>query len=384
MFFYLTGGKISCKILRMCRIGAIKSKKKLHPSIALKLMRSQQEGHDDSGFAFVMQDMGGHFENYKDLPLLSMAATVEGTRLAEDILREIGFTRVMQWSPDINNKKGLKIEAMPNYIFEVLQYPKSYKHAAKDEKEELLIDTAIKLRKTLEETNSGYIYSFWPDTLTLKEIGSPRDIGTYFNLWEENNDLTSSIITAQCRQNTNYDIVRYAAHPFFLEGYTGLVNGENTFYEKNKSYQQSLYKGYLGFESDSQCLLYTLHYIHKRLKWPLKYFKHTITPLGYDEILKRTDSEILLRIKASLAHLEINGPYTLLAVTPEKELLCVCDSKKLRPVVIGRNQDTVIMTSEVVGINDLMPDRNIEDDIYPNEHETIVVRDDLTVERWQQ
>ena len=42
------------------------------------------------------------------------------------------------------------------------------------------------------------------------------------------------------------------------------------------------------------------------------------------------------------------------------------------------------MTSEVVGINDLLPDRNIEDDIYPNEHETIVVRDDLTVERWQQ
>ena len=73
----------------MCRIGAIKSKKKLHPSIALKLMRSQQEGHDDSGFAFVMQDMGGLFENYKELPLLSMAATVEGTRLAEDILREI-------------------------------------------------------------------------------------------------------------------------------------------------------------------------------------------------------------------------------------------------------------------------------------------------------
>ena len=113
-------------------------------------------------------------------------------------------------------------------------------------------------------------------------------------------------------------------------------------------------------------------------------FKHTITPLGYDEILKRPDSEILLRIKASLAHLEINGPNTLLAVTPEKELLCVCDSKKLRPIVVGRNQDTVIMTSEVVGINDLMPDRNIEDDIYPNEHETIVVRDDLTVERWQQ
>lgn len=368
----------------MCRIGAIKSKKKLHPSYALKLMRSQQEGHDDSGFAFIMQDLGGIFENYKGLPLLSMAATVEGTRLAEDILREIGFTRVMQWSPDIKHQRGLKIEAMPNYMFEVVQYPKSFRHATKEEKEELLIDTSIKIRKVLEESGSGFIYSFWPDTLTLKEIGSPKDIGTYFNLWEGNKDLTSSIITAQCRQNTNYDIVRYAAHPFFLEGYTGLVNGENTFYEKNRDYQVNLYKGYMGFESDSQCLLYTLHYIHKILKWPLRYFKHTITPLSYDEIIKRQDSEILLRIKASLANLEINGPNTFLGVTPDKDLICVCDSKKLRPIVIGRDEDTVIMTSEVEGINDLMPDRNFEEDIYPNEHETVIVRDDLTVERWQQ
>ena len=368
----------------MCRIGAIKSKRKLHPSYALKLMRSQQEGHDDSGFAFIMQDLGGIFENYKELPLLSMAATVEGTRLAEDILREIGFTRVMQWSPDIKHQRGLKIEAMPNYMFEVVQYPKSFRHATKEEKEELLIDTSIKIRKVLEETGSGFIYSFWPDTLTLKEIGSPKDIGTYFNLWEGNKDLTSSIITAQCRQNTNYDIVRYAAHPFFLEGYTGLVNGENTFYEKNRDYQMNLYKGYMGFESDSQCLLYTLHYIHKILKWPLRYFKHTITPLSYDEIIKRQDSEILLRIKASLANLEINGPNTFLGVTPDKDLICVCDSKKLRPIVIGRDEDTVIMTSEVEGINDLMPDRNFEEDIYPNEHETVIVRDDLTVERWQQ
>ncbi len=368
----------------MCRIGAIKSKNKVHPSLALKLMRSQQEGHDDSGFAFIMQDMGGLFENYKDLPLLSMAATTEGTRITEDILQGLGFSRVMQWSPDINNKKNLKIEAMQNYIFEVVQYPRSYKHATKEEKEELLIDTALKIRTALEKTNSGYIYSFWPDTLTLKEIGSPKDIGTYFNLWEGNKDLVSSIITAQCRQNTNYDIVRYAAHPFFLEGYCGLVNGENTFYEKNKYYQMKLYKGYCGFESDSQCLLYTLHYIHKILKWPLQYFKHVITPLEYDEIIKRKDKDTLLRIKASLANLEINGPNTFLGVTPDKELICVCDSKKLRPVVIGKNDNMVIMTSEVIGINDVMPDRNISDDIYPSENELIIIKDDLSTQRWQQ
>ena len=51
----------------------------------------------------------------------------------------------------------------------------------------------------------------------------------------ENKDFCAKIITAQCRQNTNYDIVRYAAHPFFLQGYTALANGENTFYEKKNT-----------------------------------------------------------------------------------------------------------------------------------------------------
>lgn len=368
----------------MCRIGAIKSKKYLHPSIALKLMRSQQEGHDNSGFAFVMQDLGGIFEDYKDLPTLSMATTVEGTRRAEDILHSLGFNRVLQWSPDVNPQKDLKIDAMPNYVFEVLQYPKSHKYATQEEKEELLIDTGLLLRKELEKDNLGFVYSFWPDTLTLKEIGTPQDIGTYFNLWEENDDLCSKIITAQCRQNTNYDIVRYAAHPFFLEGYTILANGENTFFEKNKLYQQKLYKGYIGFESDSQCFLYTLHYVHKLLKWPIQYFKHTITPLPIKEMETRQDKDILLRIKASLGHLEINGPNTIMGSTPNGELLCVCDSKKLRPVVIGKDDDTVIMTSEVIGLNDLMPNRDKTQDVYPNEREIILVNDDLTVTRWLQ
>lgn len=368
----------------MCRIGAIKSKKYLHPSIALKLMRSQQKGHDNSGFAFVMQDLGGIFESYKDLPILSMACTDTGMRKAEDILHSIGFVRVLQWAPEVNPKKGLHIEPMPNYVFEVFQYPKAYKYAPKEEKEQLLVDTRLKLRKVLEESNDGYAYSFWPDTLMLKEIGDPRDIGKYFGLWEESSDFCSKIITAQCRQNTNYDIVRYAAHPFFLQGYTSLANGENTFYEKNKLFQQSLNKGYIGFESDSQCFLYTLHYIHKVLKWPLKYYKHTLTPLSFEEIEKRKDKEVLLRIKSSLAHLEINGPNTIISVLPDGTMFTVCDSKKLRPIVIGIDDDTVIMTSEVTGINDIMPNRNTQNDIYPHEREMVVVDNNLDVQRWNQ
>jgi len=347
-------------------------------------MRSQQEGHDNSGFAMVMQDLGGIFEGYKGLPVLSMACTDSGMKVAEDILHKIGFVRVMQWTPKINASPDLTIEPMPNYVFEVFQYPKSYKYSPEDEKEELLVDTRLAIREELEKNEGGFVYSFWPDVVTLKEIGDPKDIGTYFGLWEEDEDFTAKNITAQCRQNTNYDIVRYAAHPFFLQGYTALANGENTFYEKNKLFQERLYKGYVGFESDSQCFLYTLHYVHKILKWPLKYYKHTITPLPFDEIEQSEEKETLLRIKASLANLEINGPNTIIAALPDATLFVCCDSKKLRPVVVGRTDDMVIITSEVTGLNELLPDRNWQEDIYPNEREMVIINNDLRIERWEQ
>lgn len=368
----------------MSRIGAIKSKKYIHPKKAFHLMRSQQEGYDNSGFAMVMQDLGGVFEDYKELPILSMACTDNGIKVAEEILQKIGFGSVMQWSPQVNPSSDLKIEPMPNYIFQVFEYPKRLKDAKNKEKEELLVDTRLQIRKALEESEDGFVYSFWPDVVSLKEIGDPKDIGTYYGLWEENEDFTAKIITAHCRQDTNLEVVRYAAHPFFLQGYTILANGGNTFFEKNKSFQKYLYKGYVGFESDSQCLLYTLHYICNILKWPLKYYKHTLTPLPFEEIEKHSDKEILLRIKSSLANLEVNGPIAIIGGLPDGKLFVCCDSNKLRPIVIGKTEDMVIITSEVTGLNEVMADRNWEEDIYPNEREMIIINNDLEVERWQQ
>ena len=368
----------------MCRIGAIKSVDYLHPSQALLLMQSQQKGHDNSGFAMVMHDLGGIFKNYKNLPTLSLACTDEGLKRAEDILHEAGFSRVLQWVPETNNEPGLDIIAMPNYVFETFNYPRHYRKASQKDKEELLLDMRLKLRFALEEDDQGFVYSFWPDVVTLKEIGDPKDIGTYFNLWQPDDQFTAKVITAQCRQNTNYDIVRYAAHPFFLQGYTALANGENTFYQKNKEFQRSLHRGYIGFESDSQCFLYTLHYVHRELGWPLPYFKHVVTPLPFEEASRREDRDQLFAIRQSLAHLEINGPNTIIGVLPDNTLFTCCDAKKLRPVVVGHSEDKVIISSEVCGINEVLPDRDWETDIYPHEREVVVIDNELEVQRWKQ
>lgn len=368
----------------MCRIGSIKSKVPVHPSKALHLMLPQQEGHDNSGFAMVMQDLYGVFGNYKDKPLLSLACTQKGAQLVEDYMDTHNFVQLSEWIPVPNKQPGLDIEAMPYYIFRNYDYPEQYNNKTQEEKENLLMHTRLVLRSILEEANAGYVYSFWPDVLTLKEIGDPRDIATYFRLWDDNGMLVAKSIVTQCRQNTNYDIVRYAAHPFFLQGYTLCANGENTFYTKNMEFQKSLHEGYIGFESDSQNFLYTLHYVLHELKWPIQYYKHVITPLPFDEIEEREDKEVLKAIRQSLGHLEINGPNTIIGVLPSGEMITCCDSKKLRPVVIGRDDNMIAISSEVCGVNAIMPERDMSKDIYPNEREVIVINDELEVQRWKQ
>lgn len=368
----------------MCRIGAIKSLDPIHPSLALDLMLPQQEGHDNSGFAMVMQDLEGVFGHYKDKPLLSMACTPQGVQLVNDYMEEKGFVQLAQWVPQVNPGPDLKIEAMPRYVFRNYDYPEVYRYRSAQEREELLLDTRLALRALLAEGDNGYVYSFWPDVLTLKEIGDPADIATYFGLWQDDGRLVARNIVAQCRQNTNYDIVRYAAHPFFLQGYTVCANGENTFFTRNREFQENLHRGYVGFESDSQNFLYTLHYVLRELKWPLRYFKHVITPLDMDEAARRPDSEVLGRIHESLANLEINGPNAVIGLLPDGRMLTCCDAKKLRPVVLGGDENMMAVSSEVCGLNAVLPDRDATRDIYPGERETVVIDNGLRVQRWLQ
>lgn len=347
-------------------------------------MLPQQEGHDNSGFAMVMQDLAGVFSGHKDKPLLSVACTQRGAKIVEDYMETNNFIQLAEWIPRGVKNTKLDIEAMPYYIFRNYDYPEHYGDASVEAKEELLMDTRLALRELLEKSEQGYVYSFWPDVLTLKEIGDPRDIATYFKLWDDNGALMAKNIVVQCRQNTNYDIVRYAAHPFFLQGYTLCANGENTFFTKNKEYQKTLHRGYIGFESDSQNFLYTLHYVLHELKWPIKYYKHVITPLPFSEIGLRADKAELTAIRQSLGHMEINGPNTIIAMLPSGNMMTCCDSKKLRPVVVGRDDTMVAISSEVCGINAILPNRNQELDIYPNEREVVVINEALEVERWKQ
>jgi glutamine phosphoribosylpyrophosphate amidotransferase len=62
----------------------------------------------------------------------------------------------------------------------------------------------------------------------------------------------------------------------------------------------------------------------------------------------------------------------------------VADAKKLRPLVIGQQDDMVAVASEVCGVNMVIPDRDYTSDIYPGERETVLINNHLEVQQWPQ
>ena len=78
------------------------------------------------------------------------------------------------------------------------------------------------------------------------------------------------------------------------------------------------------------------------------------------------------------------GVLSLYAALAIGRMGVVADSKKLRPLVIGKDDCMVAAASEVCGLNMVIPSRDHERDVYPGERETVMVDNGLEIERWPQ
>jgi hypothetical protein len=179
---------------------------------------------------------------------------------------------------------------------------------------------------------------------------------------------------AQGRQNTNYAINLYACHPFFIQGFSTMTNGENTAFVPIREYLMSRgFPGYVGYNSDSEVFTHILHYLVRELGYPLSYYKHVITPLKSSEIEKREDRQVLDLLKKSLRMLCIDGPNCIIGFTPEGACFMVQDSKKLRPGMVGGVKGRYALMSEECGVDRAIPARDREKDIFPMKYDMVVV-----------
>jgi len=354
----------------MCRLSAITSSDFISPMENILALETMKEGHDGSGLGLMLKDMAGPFADYKKFPTMSAICSNQGLVMLEDYMKAQGFTEKFSWEPPIKNVKG--VERRDHYIAKVYEYPAAHKDKTQIEKEDLLLRTRIALRLMGEPDGSLFVFSFYPDVLTLKEVGDPLQLGEFFGI--EKSGIKSKIVLAQGRQNTNYAIYLYACHPFFIQGYATMTNGENTAFVPIREFLMGRgNSGYMGYNSDSEVFTHILHYTNRTLGYPLHYYKDVITPLKDAEIEKRSDSAPLRLLKKSLRPLCIDGPNCVIGFTPDGTCFMVHDSKKLRPGAVGGKPGKYALMSEVCGVDSAIPDRDTSTDIFPMKYDTVII-----------
>ncbi len=356
----------------MCRLSAITSDTYFSPMENILALDTMKEGHDGSGLGLVLKNLGGEFENLKEYPILSGICSKKGMEKLDRHMERTGFREKFLWEPQIRHVPGSVVRHRGRYFAKAYQYPETCQDQPMAEKETLLMETRLALRALGEQDESIFAFSFYPDTLTLKEVGDPLEVAEFFGL--DQDALKAKTVLAQGRQNTNYAIYLYACHPFFLQGYCTMTNGENTAFVPIREFLSGRgFPGYTGYNSDSEVFAHILHYTHRQLKYPLQYYKDVITPLGESEIEGRAEKEALRLMKNSLRPLCIDGPNCVIGFTPDGTVFMTQDAKKLRPGLVGGVPGKYALMSEECGVDRAVPKRDREADIDPMKYDMVMI-----------
>lgn len=356
----------------MCRLFALTSQDPVSPMLAIKALDIMKEGHDGSGMGLLLQDLGGPFEEMKDAPILSGIFSEEGIRRLDLFMMDQGFLTKYKISLKIPKEQIKGIPRRDLYLIRAYELPEDWDRLEPEEISKKLTFIRLKIREMGEEKQDMIVFSFWPDTIMIKEIGDPMQLARYLGL--DRKELNARIIMAQGRQNTNYAIDLYACHPFFIRGYCTMTNGENTAFIPIKDFLASRnFPGYTGYQSDSEVFAHILHYSMEKLDLGIDAYKHVITPLQEDDLQKHPDADFLSHLKRTCRPLIIDGPNCIIGTLPDHSLFMVQDRKKLRPGVVGGKPGLYGFSSEVCGLDAVLPDRDKTKDIQPMHIDTAIV-----------
>src|SRR6056297_1468080 len=359
----------------MCRLFGLTSDTPVSPMVALNALDVMREGHDGSGVGLFLRDLGGPLEEMKDAPILSGIFTEDGLKRLDSFMIDIGFLTKYKITIKVPKVPPPGVPRRDMYLIRAYEYPEEWEEMAQEEKEARLVAIRLALQEMGRENNDMIVFSFWPDTIMIKEIGDPLTVGRYLELGNEK--LNARIIMAQGRQNTNYAIDLYACHPFFIQGFSTMTNGENTAFVPIREYLKSRGEpGYTGFYSDSEVFVHILHYITTQLGLGIETYKHVITPLQDDHLEDHPDGMFLKHMKKTCRKLIIDGPNCVIGVLPDNTMFMTQDRKKLRPGVVGGYPGMYVFSSEICGLDAVLPERDRQTDFQPMHLDTVVVSPD--------
>lgn len=352
--------------------------------VAIRALDVMKEGHDGSGVGLFMTDLGGDLEPFKGSPILSGIFSQEGIKKLDRYMMELGLLTKYKFSIRPSKEPPAGTPQRDVYLIRVYEYPYEWDGLTEAEIASRLTKIRVDLRRLGEEDGSMMVFSFWPDTIMIKEVGDPMQIAEYLGL--DRKGLQARVIMAQGRQNTNYAITLYACHPFFIQGVASMTNGENTAFAPIREYLMSRgYEGYMGYQSDSEVFTHILHYTTNRLGLGIDSYKHIITPLKDEELVRHPDNLFLRQLKHSCRFLTVDGPNCVIGCLPDKTLFMVQDSKKLRPGVVGGRPGMFAFSSEMCGLEEAIPSREKNYEFQPMKYDVAYVdASRMEVKRWNQ
>jgi predicted glutamine amidotransferase len=359
----------------MCRLFAITSDEPLSPMIAIESMEVMREGHDGSGVGLLLRDLGGPFGEMKDAPILSGIFSDTGIKRLDAFMMDLGFMTKFKLSIKASKTPPEGTPKRDMYLIRAYEYPEDWEGLVPEVLSQRLLDVRLKLRQMGEEKDDMIVYSFWPDVIMIKEIGDPMAVAKHLSL--DRKELQARVILAQGRQNTNYAINLYACHPFFIQGYASMTNGENTAFIPIREFLKSRgFAGYYGYQSDSEVFTHILHYTATQLGLGLEHYKHVVTPLQDADIAAHPNAHFLKHLKYTCRPLIIDGPNCVIGSLPDNTLFMLQDRKKLRPGVVGGRPGLWAFSSEICGLDAAIPNRDKSKDFQPMYLDTAIVRPD--------
>lgn len=311
----------------------------------------------------------------KEAPILSGIFSTEGLKQVDRFMLQKGFTTKYKMTFKLPSSPPEGTPKRKIYLVRAYDYPVGYEALSRTERHEQLMRLRLEIKKMGSCNQEIIVFAFWPDTIVIKEIGDPVELAQYLDLGRES--LKARVIMAQTLQNTDYDVNLNVCHPFFLQGYATIANGENTAFGANREFLNSRgFPGYNGFQSDAEIFTHSLHYTMVQLRLDTHAFKHVITPLDEAQLAIHPDARFLTHLKYTCRHLIVDGPNCVVGCLTDNTLFMVQDRKKMLSGVVGGIPGKFGFASEVSGLDAAIPVRDKSQDYQPMHLDTVAVGDD--------
>ncbi|MFH0860189.1 MAG: glutamine amidotransferase family protein [Candidatus Altiarchaeota archaeon] len=275
------------------------------------------------------------------------------TRAEQHLKREYEIVN----DEEIPTKETDKIENAP-ILWRYFLTPKG---RVKDEKEYV--------KETVMEVNGrikgAFIASSGKNMGVFKGVGYPDDIGEYYRISE----YKAHTWTAHARFPTNTSGWWGGAHPFNMLDWTVVHNGEISSYGTNRRYVEGY--GYsCTLSTDTEVLAYLIDLLSRKHRLPLDVVAKALAPPFWAQIERMPEPERRLNQMLRLTYpgALINGPFSII-VGHENGMMGLNDRIKLRPLVAGRKNDRVYISSEESAIMEVEPKAEVW---YPKAGEPVI------------